>query len=286
MGITGKTGVIGIFGCPITHSLSPVMHNSAFSKMNLDYVYVPFFVHPDNLEAAVKGACAMGVLGLNITVPHKEAIIPFLDEVSEDASLLEAVNTVDIRDGRLIGYNTDGLGFIRSIKESFGCSPKNKRVGILGAGGAARGVGISLALAGAKEITFFNRTEEKAKKLADEIQKKTSADSNGFSLNPIFLKNLKTVDILINGTSLGMKENDQEVLASEWFPESGVVVDMVYNPPKTRFLRTAEALGLKYINGMGMLVHQGALAFEIWTSVKAPVERMQSVLAKVVYDDK
>jgi len=286
MNITGKTGVIGIFGHPVTHSLSPVMHNCAFSKMNLDYIYVPFSVHPDNLEAAVSGARAMGLKGLNITVPHKEAIIPFLDDVSEEASLLGAVNTVDIRNGRLIGYNTDGLGFIRSIKEHFECSPKNKRVGILGAGGAARGVGISLALAGAREITFFNRTEERAKKLADEIRKKTSAESNGFSLNPIFLKNLRTVDILINGTSLGMKENDQEALASEWFPKSGVVVDMVYNPPTTTFLQTAEALGLQYINGMGMLVHQGALAFEIWTGVRAPVESMQSILAKAIYDNK
>jgi len=286
MKITGKTAVIGIFGHPVTHSLSPVMHNCAFSKMNLDYVYVPFSVHPDNLETAVNGARAMGLRGLNITVPHKEAIIPFLDEVSEEASLLGAVNTVDIRDGRLIGYNTDGLGFIRSIKEALGCSPKGKKVGILGAGGAARGVGISLALAGAMEITFFNRTEERAKKLADEIQKKTSASSEGFSLKPIFLKNLKTVDILINGTSLGMKENDHKVLASEWFPKSGVVVDMVYNPPTTPFLQTAEAIGLKYINGMGMLVHQGALAFEIWTGEEAPVGSMQSILAKVIYDNK
>ncbi len=282
--ITGKTGITGIFGYPIKHTLSPAMHNNAFKELGLDYVYVPFSVHPDGLKSAVQGALNMGVKGINVTIPHKEAILPHLDQLTKEAKILGAVNTVEISDGKLIGHNTDGPGFIKSIEKELGCSPKGKHIAIIGAGGAARGVGISLALAGARNIVFFNRSLGRAEKLAQEINEKTEATAEAMPLEEnFFKKTVPLVDILINGTSIGMNQEDKEIINEDCYPKSGIVVDMIYSPPKTRFLETADKLGLNYLNGMGMLVYQGALAFEIWTRQKAPVQCMKDSLLRVIY---
>ena len=164
--ISGKTKIYGIFGYPVEHTFSPGMHNSAFKKLGMDACYVPFTVRPDELEKAVRAIVSLGLCGLNVTVPHKEKVIAYLDDLSEEARLIQAVNTIEVRNRKLIGHNTDGRGFLRSLKDNAGFNPKGKRFLFIGSGGAARAVGFSLALAGVKQILFRDIDEIKAGALA------------------------------------------------------------------------------------------------------------------------
>jgi len=182
--ITGKTKIVGLFGFPVEHTLSPSMHNAAFEALGLDYCYISFNVHPDNLRPAALAIRVLNIAGVNITIPHKEAIIPYLDELDREAELIGAVNTVLNKDGRLIGYNTDGRGFIRSLKEEGGLTPKGKVIMIIGAGGAARSIAFSLALEGAEKIFINDIISEKAKELSCAVSTKTSTEA-------IYIKDLK-----------------------------------------------------------------------------------------------
>ena len=168
--ISGKTKIYGIFGYPVEHTFSPGMHNSAFNKLGMDACYVPFAVPPERLEDAVRAVVPLGLCGMNVTVPHKERVLAFLDELSEEARLIGAVNTIEVRKGKLIGHNTDGRGFLRSLRERGGMDPKGKKFLFIGSGGAARAVGFSLALAGAAEIVFRDLDVRKASLLASDIQ--------------------------------------------------------------------------------------------------------------------
>lgn len=280
MSIDGNTKVLGIFGYPVTHTLSPVMQNAAIQKLGLNYVYVPFEVRPEELESAVKSIKALGIAGVNVTVPHKENIMPFLDEVTEEAALIGSVNTIVNKDGRLIGHNTDSAGYIRSLREDAGFEPKGKNLLVIGAGGAARGIIAGLSLEGASRIIIANRTVEKAASLADEFGTKFSSVSF-ISASLSALKDhsiLSSIDLIINTTSAGIEGGAPEVDFS-LTPKLTLVSDIVYKPPVTPFMKAAEAAGRRTIGGLGMLIYQGAISFEIWTGQKAPVDAMKKALS-------
>ncbi|MDK2800096.1 MAG: shikimate dehydrogenase [Clostridiales bacterium] len=268
--INGYTKILGIIGDPIEHSLSPGIHNTLCKYLNLNYVYIPFKVSSEQLENAVKGLKALGVMGFNVTIPHKKNIIQYLDEVSKEALLMGAVNTVKNVDGKLYGYNTDGQGFVKSLKNE-GVAIEGKNILVIGAGGAARGITVSLALEGVQSITILNRTAQKAKAICTMINENVKNISRSDSLNyENFNRYIEDCDILINTTSIGMHPDIHacpiENLTS--LKSSTVVCDLIYNPSKTAFLANAEKKGCKIINGWGMLVFQAINAFEIWMDIK------------------
>ena len=280
--ISGKTKIFGIFGYPVEHTFSPGMHNAAFKKLGMDACYVPFAVHPERLGEAARAILPLGLGGLNVTVPHKEKIIPYLDELSEEARLIGAVNTIEVRQGRLVGHNTDGRGFLRSLKENAGFSPTGKKVLIIGSGGAARAVGFSLALAGAGKMVFRDLDIRKADLLVNEIREKTGADALSLHDEGSLALHAADADCLINATPLGMKRTDPSPIRGELILKKHLVCDLVYNPPETLLLRTAKLRGAKRLAGRGMLLYQGVIAFEIWTGKKAPVLIMKNALSRQI----
>ncbi|WP_456397898.1 shikimate dehydrogenase [Desulfurobacterium sp.] len=272
--ITGKTDVYGIFGFPVKHSLSPLMQTAAFHALGIDAVYVPFEVNPDNLKDAVTGLRAMNVKGINVTVPLKERIVPLLDKVDEAAAFLGAVNTVKNEDGVLNGYNTDGDGLVDSLEEE-GVDINGKTILIMGAGGSGKAVAFALLKRGAGKIIIANRTVEKAEFLAERL--KSYGKVEAVSLKEV--ENLlEKVELIVNSTSLGMKNSDPPLFNYALIPPSVTVVDIIYKPFKTKLLVAAEKKGAKVINGLGMLVHQGARAFRIWTGHEPPIDVMKKIL--------
>lgn len=279
MRLSGRTRVAGVFGDPVEHSLSPPMHNAAFAALGLDWVYVPFHVKPEALPAAVRGVAALGMAGVNVTVPHKVAVLDHLDEVDDEARLIGAVNTIVHRAGRLIGYNTDGRGFLRSLEREGATAPKGSSVVILGAGGAAQAIACSLALHGAARVTIANRTPEKARALARRIAPYARAE--GISLDPFELApRLAEADILVHTTSLGMYPHHDVLPAvpPELLSPGTLVCDIVYTPRETSLIAAARARGCRVVTGEGMLAYQGAIAFELWTGREAPEEVMLETL--------
>ena len=279
MNILGNTKVLGVFGHPITHSLSPVMHNAAIEALNIDYVYVPFHVLPENLEQAVEGLRALSVAGVNVTIPHKERIIERLDEVGESAARIRSVNTVINEDGRLKGETTDGPGFLRSAEAAWG-KIDGARVLILGAGGSAKAVAFALAGAGCR-IVIANRTTERGVALAQALgevfgqSRPTAVGLRGEEL----ADEVRSAEVLVNTTSVGMYPDvDAIPLPPELLRRDLLVYDLVYNPSRTRLVSEAESRGAQAVTGLRMLVYQGALSFEMWTHVKAPVEVMENAL--------
>lgn len=273
--ITGQTQLIGIFATPIRHSLSPKMHNTSFKKLGLDYVYLAFEVGQDGLEDAVKGAKALGMRGFNVSMPNKQAIIPYLDELSSTARLIGAVNTVVNENGRLIGHITDGSGAMRSLTQE-GVGIKDKVITIVGAGGAGYAIAIQAALDGVKHIYLFNRTLKKAAKLACIIEK-IGVKVDYFSLEDEenYANSIGKSDIFINATNIGMKPNEEESVINnpKYIHPNLVVFDAVYNPRQTKLLKFAqENVALKTIDGVGMLLYQGADAFKLWTGREMPIE--------------
>jgi len=280
--ISGRTRICGIIGDPIEHSMSPVMHNAAFKNEGVDYVYLPFRVKKEELGKAIEGMRALNIRGLNITIPHKVAVIQFLDELDPLADKIGAVNTIVNDDGVLTGYNTDATGFLQALLER-GIEPKGKSVVILGAGGASRAISFILAERGSS-LVILNRTWDKAKICADRISEIFQGEATALKLNRENLAAaLSQADILINATSVGMSPNINETpVTSNLLKPSLVVFDIVYNPIKTRLQREAEAAGATVISGLDMLVWQGALAFEKWTGLKAPVGVMREKVIDVL----
>jgi len=280
--ISGRTRICGIIGDPIEHSMSPVMHNAAFKNKGVDYVYLPFRVKKEELGKAIEGMRALNIRGLNITIPHKVAVIQFLDELDPLADKIGAVNTIVNDDGVLIGYNTDATGFLQALLER-GIEPKGKSVVILGAGGASRAISFILAERGSS-LVILNRTWNKAKVCTDRIAEIFQSEATALKLNRENLAAaLSQADILINATSVGMSPNINETpVTSNLLKPSLVVFDIVYNPIKTRLQREAEAAGATVISGLDMLVWQGALAFEKWTGLKAPVGVMREKVIGVL----
>ena len=275
--VSGKTKICGLIGDPVEHSMSPAMQNAAFRELGLDYIYVSFHVKSEGLGKAIEGMRALDIRGLNVTVPHKVAVVQFLDELDHLAEKIGAVNTIVNDDGVLTGYNTDATGFLQALLERE-IEPSGKTVVILGAGGAARAIAFILAERGAI-LLILNRAleldwaEALARRLSETFNKKVEAlELNQENLALV----LKKADILVNATSVGMTPiaNKTPVPAELLRPDL-IVYDIVYNPMKTRLLREAEAAGASTIGGVDMLVWQGALAFEKWTGRKAPVELMK-----------
>ncbi|QQE73129.1 shikimate dehydrogenase [Brevibacillus composti] len=274
--ITSKTQLVGLFGHPVAHSQSPLMHNAAFAEKGLDYVYTSFDVAPERLPEAVAGIRALGIKGVNVTIPHKVAIMPLLDEVDPLAARIGAVNTVVNRDGYLIGYNTDGLGYVRSLVEKTGISLEQQTVTMLGAGGAARAVAFTLAERGVREIRILNRSRERATLLAEHVGTIVPT----VVLNPAEgAEAIADASLLINTTSIGMHPHVEEMpVQEEWLHANLIVSDLIYNPLETRLLKAAAAKGAQIHSGIGMFVNQGALAFELWTGEDAPTETMREVV--------
>lgn len=287
--VDGSTKVCGLFGDPVEHSLSPAMHNAAFKAMGLNYIYVPFRVKPEKLREAVRAVKALGLVGVNITVPHKETILPHLDRVSREARLVGAVNTVVNRGGVLEGYNTDGSGFIAALREEIGFDPAGKVAVVLGAGGAARAVVVHLVLAGADLVGVANRSHGRARSLAGEVAARTGSRVEAVPWpekgDGAFQKLVMNADLIVQATPVGMYPKVEECLPFpfELLRSGQVVCDLVYNPPQTAFLKRAKDRGAVAINGLGMLIHQGAQAFQIWTGRTPPVELMREVLRKSLY---
>jgi len=279
MDIRGTTKILGIIGCPIKHSLSPVMQNEALHACALNYVFVPFHVEPHDLGRAVDGMRALGVAGFNVTIPHKTAVIPFLDELHESAEAAGAVNTVKNDNGRLVGHNTDGDGLVRSLTNELGFDPRGRSIVVIGSGGAARGAVAALCRSGVRRIVLVNRTHEKAEQLAsslaDRYPETLLSVLSGFDA---LAAALGDTDLLINTTSLGMDSESTLNLPLERMTPSAKVYDMVYSPPVTPLLKDASDAGLACCNGLGMLAAQGELAFTIWTGEIPPPGLMKRVL--------
>ena len=267
--INAKTRVTGLIGYPVEHSLSPLMHNTAFDRLGLNYCYVAMPVREEALKDAIKGLKALNFAGFNVTVPHKENVIPLLDDIDEEARFIGAVNTVKNEDGRLRGYNTDGRGFMESLREA-GIEVKGKDIFIVGAGGAARAIGYYLVRE-ASRVCIFDIDSGKAISLVNALK--------GVRDNVVFVDSLSRIrssDLIINATPLGLKEEDPLPVDLRLLSKDQVIYDLIYWD--TTLVREARAIGCRAVNGLGMLLWQGVLAFRIWTGITPPVEIMREVL--------
>lgn len=271
--IDTKTVLYGVFGDPIGHSKSPLMLNRAFREAGLNAAYAAFHIQPGTLKAAVDGIRALQFRGVNVTIPHKLEVMDYMDAVDPGAEAIGAVNTIVNDNGKLTGYNTDCIGYVRSLKEETGISLKGKRICLLGAGGAARGLVYALAQEKPAAIRIMNRTVGKAEELAATV--KDSILAGGYTYEDAH-ELVRDSDIVINTTQVGMHpEVDAMPLDPALLHEGLLVSDIVYNPLVTRLLREAEARGARIHGGLGMFVYQGAYAFEYWTGVPAPVAAMR-----------
>lgn len=272
--------LVGVFGYPVAENPTIVMQEAAFKAEALDWRYLTIEVRPEDLADAIRGLRAMNMRGINLTIPHKVAVLQYLDEIAPDAALIGAVNTVR-RDGeRLVGENTDGKGFLRALRQDANSDPSGKKVVILGAGGAARAIGVELALAGAGELTVVNRTTERGQPLADHLNAKTDAQAAFVPWDGDYAVPQDT-DILINATSIGLYPDISARPAVDYDSlHAGMLVcDVIPNPPHTPFLQAAEKQGARTIDGLGMLVYQGAIGFKMWTGMEAPVDVMHQALS-------
>jgi len=275
--ISGKTKICGIIGDPIEHTMSPVMHNTAFKTLGLDYVYLPFKVKNEELKQAIAGARALNIRGLNVTIPHKVAVMQLLDKIDPLAEKIGAANTIVNDEGILTGYNTDAYGFIQALLEK-DINPIGKKVLVLGAGGAAKAICFILAEQGVSLVILNRKLElEWAQDIANRIKQNYTINVRADELNK---KNLEQVlantDILVNATSVGMSPNSHETpVDAEFLCSNMVVFDIIYNPFPTRLLQEAKTAGARTIDGLEMLVCQGALSFEKWTGQKPPVDLMR-----------
>jgi shikimate dehydrogenase len=273
MNITGKTRVTGLFGYPVEHTLSPVMHNAAFDHLGLNFRYLPFLVQPDSLREAIHAVRALNLAGVNITVPHKEKVIPFLDEVDGEASFIGAVNTVVNSDGKLTGYNTDGRGFMRSLAEE-NIPVEGRRILIAGAGGASRAVSYYLSEK-ALELCLFDPERPKLEKLVSDL---AAIRTNVRAIHNT--SDLADFDILVNATPLGLRSCDALPFKAASLSPHHVVCDLIYK--KTGLIEKASERGCRTIDGLGMLLWQGILAFELWTNVSPPVDIMRKALLQAI----
>jgi len=260
-----------LLGYPISHSLSPAMHNAAFRAVDLNWRYELLETPQEKLHEALARLRADDCGGANVTLPHKQAVMEYLDELSDTARAIGAVNTIVVRDGRLIGDNTDAVGFIAALRDAR-VDPRNVRVVIIGAGGAARAVAFALAERGAASIDIVNRTTSRATMLAEALRQHFPHLALGVNM----AEALKDAHIIVNATSVGMSPNADESPMPRGcvFPRGAVAFDLVYRPMQTQFLRDAEKAGARPIGGLGMLVHQGGAAFKLWTGYEAPVQVM------------
>jgi shikimate dehydrogenase len=277
-----RSELVGAFGDPIDENPTGIMQEAAFAAAGLNWRYLLLRVAAEDLGSAISGIRAMRFRGINLTIPHKVAVLKYLDEVAPDAALIGAVNTVRRVADRLIGENTDGKGFLRSVREDAGLDPAGKRVVFLGAGGAARAMSVELALAGASHITIVNRTPSRADELVRTLNSRTPARAEfvpwvgDYPVPP-------EADILVNATSIGLYPNTGDkprVMMATVGPDL-LVCDVIPNPPQTAFLTDAAARGARTLDGLGMLVYQGAIAFKLWTGVEPSIPVMRQALENI-----
>jgi shikimate dehydrogenase len=273
--ISGRTRVAGIIGWPVAGSLSPAIHNAAFAACGLDWVYVAFPVPPEAVGAAIGGMRALGIAGLNVTMPHKRAVVPHLDEVAPAAARVGAVNTVVRQGNRLVGTNTDGAGLVRFLERDAGWRPAGRRILVLGAGGAARAVVAALAEAGAAVTVAARRSAQAAEaaSLAGERGRTVAWEAGALA------EAAAVSELVVNATPLG-RAGERLPLPEEALGAGCVVVDLVYGAGETPLLAAAARRGARAFDGLGMLIHQAALAFEAWTGVEAPLEAMRAAAAE------
>lgn len=276
--ITGHTGFTGLLGSPVSHSISPMMHNESFRTLGLDYVYLCFDVNEERLDTAVAGLRAAGILGFNLTMPCKNRMVELCDQLSPAASLIGAVNTAVNKNGQLTGHNTDGVGFWQSAREA-GFSSPGKNVTLMGMGGAATAIAVQAALDGVKELNIFARPTsrfwQRAVHLTDELNARTNCQVRLFEQedHSELKRSLDTSHILVNGTSVGMAPHtDATIIPDTSLLHPGLTVaDVIYNPRETLLLKQAKEAGCDVFNGMYMLLYQGAEAFRLWTGQEMPV---------------
>lgn len=281
---TVKTKLVLLLGLPLGHSVSPAMHNRVFEKLAMDYCYLPVEVSPEDLETVFAGLTKMNVAGFNVTIPHKIRIIKYLDELDPLAQAIGAVNTICIKNGKTKGYNTDGEGFVQSLEKKTAVSVPGKKFFILGCGGAVRAIAMTLAFKGAAKIYICNRTLSKAKSLTEEINEKISNCAESIEKLPDAIKpSLRGCDVLINGTQVGMHpDQDASPIVKSLLSKNLIVSDIVYNPLITKLLKDAQQVGCTTVDGLGMLVYQGAAAFRLWTRVEPIIEEMSGVAYKLM----
>jgi shikimate dehydrogenase len=276
MSISGKTRVCGVIGDPIEHTLSPTIQNAAFNHLKLDFVFSAFHVKAAELENAIQGMRGLGIHGLNVTMPHKSTVIAYLDEVDSAVKFLSSANTILNRDSKLSGFNTDGVGALKALREN-DVTLSGKKVLLLGAGGAAKAIAFALAKE-VGELYVLNRAAEKAEEVGETLGRIFNRKIVGGALSSdAIAENLQDSDILINATSAGMKPNlSQSLVAPQWLRSDLAVMDIVYNPVETKLAKDAKAAGAKVVSGVEMLIYQGAASFEIWTGKSAPIEVMRN----------
>ncbi|KHF41933.1 shikimate dehydrogenase [Halalkalibacter okhensis] len=269
--------VFGLLGHPVGHSMSPNIHNDAFAQIGMKATYHAFDVQPEFVKEAVSGIRALQIVGCNVTVPHKIAVMDYLDEIDEEARIIGAVNTIVNQNGKLIGYNTDGRGFVQSLFEELKEEIKEKRFLLIGAGGAARGVATALMLHGIGHLSVTNRTIEKVEPI---VHLAKSLNTSSLALDRAQAeKALKEYDVIINTTSVGMSPNIEEIpIDLSQLKQEAVVSDLIYNPLETKLLQVAKNQGAKTINGIGMFVNQAALSFEHWTGLTPDRYRMRKIV--------
>lgn len=276
--ITGKTKIVGVIGNPIEHSLSPPMHNNAFKQMDMDYKYVAFHVEEENLKNVIISAKTMNIKGLNVTIPYKTDIIEYLDEIDPTAKKINAVNTISFIDGVAKGYNTDGLGAIKSIEKYTRLESKN--VLVVGAGGASKAITFTLLNHNINKLFIANRSEDNAKTLIDNLKKQTGHENIEYIPINRVDEIIESVDIIINTTPIGMYPNvDAEApITTDKISENHVVMDIIYNPLETKLIKKAKENNATTITGTHMLVNQGILAFEIFTGETPTYESFEEAL--------
>lgn len=279
-----RAELTGVFGDPVDGNPTGVMEEAAYQSKGLNFRYITMRVTPEHLKAAFEGAKAIGMRGVNLTMPHKIMIIPYLDKLTEAAKIIGAVNTVYEKDGQWIGENTDGKGFVEALLQAGG-NLSGARITILGAGGAARAIAVECALAGASHVTVVNRNEERGKELVDVLRTKAhvAADFMRWEARQAIPED---TDILIQATSVGLHPHDEEKpdIDYDTITAGMTACDVVFNPAVTAFLKEAGARGAKCVGGLGMLARQGALNFTLWTGETAPVDVMEAQLQKEFAD--
>ncbi|MDO4634079.1 MAG: shikimate dehydrogenase [Eubacteriales bacterium] len=275
-----RAELTGVFGDPVDDNPTGVIEEAAYEACGLNYRYLTLKVTEEDFPDAMRSIRALHMKGMNLTMPHKITVLPYLDELSEAAGIIGAVNTIVVRDGRLFGENTDGKGFVQALKNA-GISLEQKKVTILGAGGAARAISVECALAGAASLTIVNRTLSKAEELVSVLKKHTKAEAEAVAWTGAYQVAADT-DILINATSIGLMPHPEAIPEVDYdtITDKMVVSDVVFNPAETRFLQAAAARGAKTVSGLGMLACQGALNFTLWTGVEAPLALMEDALRK------
>lgn len=274
-----KEELVGVLGYPVAENPTCVMQNAAFEALGLQWRYLTIEVKPIDLPTAISGLRAMGFRGINLTIPHKVAVMALLDDISPDAALIGAVNTVRRVGDRLIGENTDGKGFLRGVREGAGLDPRGKSIVVLGAGGAARAITVELALAGAAQIVVVNRNVARGQALVDHLNARTATQAQFVAWDKTFRVD-QSIEVLVNATSIGLYPDvdltpDIDLSAAR---SDLLVCDVIPNPPDTRLIQAARARGLKTLNGLSMLVYQGTLGFEMWTGRPAPEAVMTAAL--------